>query len=79
MAVLTPRQLNIAQRGAARVFLSFSYDKPTLNAAVQAIEDWFEANKAGGSAAVETAAPGAFTNAEKLQLFAVWMVEKATR
>lgn len=79
MAVLSSVQLNELQRKAAKKFLDFGYDKPTLNLAAQAMEDWFEANKADGSAAVEAAVPGVFTNGEKLTLFAIWMVQRAAR
>jgi hypothetical protein len=53
------------------------WTKPVINLAFQAIEDWFEANKASGSAAVDAAtAPFVFTGPQKKLLFAAWLLAK---
>lgn len=55
-------------------------DKPktTLNAAINALDTYYETTaKAGFAAAIETAAPAQFTNAQKLQLAKYWLLTKA--
>jgi hypothetical protein len=79
VAILTTDQLAAIRRRVAKAFNpdSVRWKKPEINAALQAIEDWFEANKASGSAAVDTAtAPFVFTGAEKKLLFAYWLLVK---
>lgn len=45
--------------------------KDNLNAAAQALEDALASNKASYAAAIETAAPGVFDNAEKKWIGAI--------
>ena len=55
----------------------YSFDKPIINAALQAIEDWFHANKAEGVTAINTATmPYVFANGWKKRLFAYWLKQK---
>lgn len=77
MAVLTAEQLAKIRRGVAQQFATQNWDKPQINAALQAIEDWFELNKASGVTAVNTAtAPFVFTGPQKKELFAYWLLHK---
>jgi hypothetical protein len=81
MSVLTSSQLAEIRRAIIRKFGEpINMSKPRVNAAFQAIEDWFEANKAAGSAAIDAAtAPDTFTGAQKKILFAVWLLQKYGR
>lgn len=75
MATLTNPQLaDLRQRFvAAWGDAAIDFDKPTINAAFQAIEDWYQANKADVAAAVNTATlPYSFTAAEKKWLVAMY-------
>jgi hypothetical protein len=49
--------------------------KPTLDAAFQNIEDWFEANRAALGAAIT----GGFTAPQKLRLVKAWLLQKFQR
>lgn len=80
MAVLTNNELAELRQDIARDTETQNWDKPIVNAALQAIEDWFEANKATGSAAVDTAtSPFTFTNGQKKKLFRYWLRQKFGR
>lgn len=76
MAVLTSEQLaTLRQRIPAG-----NWAKPTINAAFQAIEDFFENNRATISTAIDTAtAPHVFTAAQKRRLVALWLLQKFAR
>ena len=53
------------------------FKKETINLALQAIEDWFNGVKAGGSAAINVAtSPYSFNAAQKKKLFAYWLEHK---
>ena len=80
MAVLTAIQLAELRQKMSNLFPAVNYNKATINAGLQAIEDWFEANKAAGSTALDTAtAPYVFTAAKKKTLFAIWLLQKYGR
>jgi hypothetical protein len=80
MAVLTAAQLTELRQGVARGVTSINYTKAQANAALQALEDYFENTaRAGFSSAIEAAAPGVFTNAQKKQLGKYWLLQKAGR
>lgn len=53
--------------------------KPQINAALQAIEDKWEADRAGYAAAIEAAAPGVFTLAQKKLLGKHWLQLKSSK
>ena len=75
MAVLAlPALAEIRQEVSRGVIVTWT--KPTINAALQAVEDWFEANRASLGAAIEAAAPAAFTAAQKKKLVAYWLSYK---
>jgi len=60
-----------------------TWSKPEIKAAFQSLEDWFEdppsSAKVDAGAAIEVAAPGVFTNAQKKKIGGVWMLRKALR
>lgn len=81
MAVLTSEQLQELRAACARELL-VRYDKPTINAVMQAIEDVFESPtlRAAISNAIDTAsAPIVFTPAEKRVLVKHWLVSRFRR
>ena len=56
------------------------FDKPTINAAFQAVEDWYEDNKAQISTDIDAAtAPYTFTGQQKKLLGAYWLLQKSGR
>ena len=79
MATLTPAQLAELRRGAVRELRSrgraVDYDKPTINASFQSIEDWIVAN----FAELIAATPGPFSSAEKRWLIAYYLHQRAER
>lgn len=79
MAILTNGVLAQVRRDTcAQVTVNFT--KPTINAAIQSCEDYFENTaRAGFGAAIEAAAPGAFNNAQKKQIGKFWLFSKFGR
>lgn len=75
MATLTGDQLAELRQEAARVVGVVTYTKPVINAALQAVEDWFEANRAALGGAI----PGPFNAAAKKQLVKFWLKQKFGR
>jgi len=59
------------------------WSKAQIKAAFQSLEDWFEdapsSAKLDAAAAIETVAPGVFSNAQKKKIGGVWMIRKALR
>ena len=78
MAILNATQLEDIRRHAERV-IAVTYTKAKANAAAQAVEDWFEANRAALRAAMEAAAPGVFTTQQKQTIVKFWLQQKAGR
>jgi hypothetical protein len=80
MAVLTNLELAEIRRGVAGDTDTQDWDKTIINAALQAIEDWYENNKAAGATAIDTAtSPYTFTTAVKKKLFRFWLGQKFNR
>lgn len=75
MAILAATPL-AELRQAVASGLVVTWTKPIINTALQAIEDWFEANRASLGTAIEAVAPGAFTNPQKKKLVAYWLSYK---
>lgn len=78
MAALTVQQLRRARNGCETA-MPLGYTKEHVNAALQAIEDWWElpATKAAISSAIDTAtSPFVFTNAQKKKIGKFWLLEK---
>lgn len=78
MAVLTPAQLVELRQHCAEA-QTVTWTKPQVNAALQAIEDRFEAVRASFGVAIETAAPGVFSPAQKVRLVKFWLRQKFGR
>ena len=79
MAVMTQDELVEIRRECA-VSEVVDWDKATINTALQAIEDWFEANKNAWAGAVNTAtSPFVFSNPQKKKLLAYWFKQKFRR
>ena len=72
MATISTPHLVACRRGLERSGNPINYNKTQINAAIQAIEDRFEATRSGFNTAIEGAAPGIFSAAQKRQLFAYW-------
>ena len=81
MATLTAMQLaEMRQQFVRKLNDVVDFDKPTINAAFQAIEDWYEANKTQISGDINTAtSPYVFTPQQKKWLGAYWLLRKAGR
>ncbi len=78
MAVLNTAELAELRQSLAEGKV-VSWTKPQINAGLQAIEDWFEANKGNLGSAIEAVAPGAFNAARKKELVAYWLRQKFRR
>ena len=77
MAVLTADHLCEIRRSLAREAPIVNYTKSSVNAAVQAIEDWFEANRASLGAAINNGTtPFVFTAPQKTALVKFWLLHK---
>jgi hypothetical protein len=80
MAILTASQLTELRQACSRSGIAINYTKAQVNAGLQAIEDYFENTvRAGIATAIESAAPGVFTNAQKKQLAKMWLLQKYGR
>ena len=80
MAILDKEQLTTLRQALARKSEVVDWDKSQINAASQAAEDWFEANKSGIADAINSAtSPFAFTGAQKKSIVASFMKQKAQR
>jgi len=81
--MLTNQQLAELRRAVARGRADVPWDKGTINAALQAIEDAFEANRTTLEAAVDVSTAAldgrTFAKAEKAELISAWSQQKATR
>lgn len=80
MAVLNTTQLEELRRHLETSGIAVTYTKVQVNAALQAIEDWFEANRTSLSTAINAGtAPFTFTGAQKVKLVKFWLLQKAGR
>lgn len=82
MATLTATQLAQLRCEFVRRLgdVTIDFDKPIINAAFQAIEDWYEANKAQISTDIDEAtAPYVFSGQQKKLLGAYWLLQKSGR
>ena len=79
MAVLTATQLAELRRIAAAEATTVTWNKPQVNAVLQAVEDWWEASRASLGTAMEVAAPGVFNAARKKALGKYWLWQKYGR
>ncbi len=80
MAVLSAEELAELRRRVRTSVGNVTWTKPQINAAVQATENWFEANRSSLVSAIDTAtSPHSFTGAQKKALVAYWMLQKFAR
>ncbi len=80
MALLSQMELADLRRNVRRSAGDVSWTKPQINAAVQAIEDWFVQNRSSLVTAINTATgPFLFTGAQKKALVGYWMKQKFGR
>jgi hypothetical protein len=80
MAALNPDELAELRRVISNGVVNVAYNKAQINAAVQAIEDYFETHRVELSAAIDAAStPFVFTNPQKKQLVRYWLDQKARR
>lgn len=79
MATLTPVDLAELRQDVAAASTSVGHTKPQVNAALQSIEDWFEASRPSIAAAIEAAAPTIFSAAVKRRLVKYWLRQKFGR
>lgn len=74
MAVLTSDELAFNRQGDADGEVSLDWDKATINAAIQALEDWYETSgRVAASTAIDAAtAPYVFSNPIKKKIGRWW-------
>jgi len=77
MAVLTSLQLVRIQRAVEKERLPIDYIKPQINAAIQLVEDWFQANRASLATAMDPG--GIFSNPQKKAIVKAWLLSKFER
>jgi hypothetical protein len=79
-ALLVPNELVEIRKQVAAELATVDYDKPTINNAITAIEDWFESNKSSLISAINAASsPYTFTGAVKKKLIRYWLLQKSKR
>lgn len=80
MAILIPDQLAELRRETAKDQPTINWTKPQINAAIQAIEDFFENNRAALNGAINAGtAPFIFPNPIKAMLVKAWLKQKFDR
>ena len=72
---------NAVERIANSKSVPITWEKPEINAAVEAIETRWDApgTQSALSSDIETAASGVFTNAQKKHLAAFWLIMRGER
>ncbi len=80
MAVLTVGELAELRKSLAAESDVVTWNKATINAALQALEDWYEAERAVVSGLINAATdPFVFTNAQKKKLARYFLRQKFRR
>jgi len=80
MAILSPNQLVELRQAAAEDQVGINWTKAQINAAAQAVEDWFEANRPSLNAAINTAtSPVVLPGAVKRLLLIRFLMQKSRR
>ena len=80
MAILTAQQLTELRQSYQTYNLQPTCVKTNINAAQQAVEDYFENSvKVPMAAAIEAAVPGVFSTAQKKALVKMWLYQKGAR
>lgn len=79
-ATLTEEQRLEIRREMARDLAEVDYDQPTINTAIQAVEDWFVNNRLSLNQAIDNAtAPQVLTAQQKVLLVKYWLRSKFHR
>jgi len=80
MAIVDNEELAKIRQAVAEILGSVDYNKPVINAAIQAIEDWYESDRLVVSALIDTATdPVVLTNPQKKKIGAYWLTTKFLR
>lgn len=80
MATIASSELDGIRQEFAKDSAAVGHQKATLNAAAQAVEDWWESNRASLGAAIDAAtSPSTLSVQEKRDLAKHWLVRKAQR
>jgi hypothetical protein len=80
MAILTNEQKAAVSEAVARQIASVTHTKPQVCAAIQAVEDWFDANQSSLNQAINAAtSPLTLTVAQKKLLVACWLLRRGQR
>jgi hypothetical protein len=80
MAIVSVSDLASLRQRCASDVASVTWTKAQVNAAIQALEDWFDTTgRQEAAAAIESAAPGVFTNAQKKLIGKYWLTQKSGR
>lgn len=80
MAILTADQMTQIRNLVEKSGVPIDYRKTQINAAMQAVEDFFEnTGKAAINNAIETACPMIFTAFQKKQIVKYWLLSKTGR
>lgn len=79
MAVLTAEQFAEIRKQVSGEETTITYVKNDVNDAIQAIEDWWEANQASLSSAIDTATSVSFTNTQKKRIAKFWLRQRFQR
>jgi hypothetical protein len=75
---LTAQQLEECRHELSRSGITVNYTKAQVNAALTALDAWWESTgRAAAGAAIEAAAPGVFTGPQKLKIGKYWLLTKA--
>ena len=79
MVILTATEAAEVRQQMARGVVPLTWTKGQCDTALQAIEDWFEANRPSLAAAMEAAAPGIFVAVQKKRMVAYYLLQKFRR
>lgn len=82
MTILNPEQLTKLRQGVARDIVPVTWNKAQINAASQAVEDWFDnpARRASLRADINAAtSPFTFSNAQFKKLVKHWLHDRFGR
>lgn len=80
MPILSVLQLAEIRQKCAQISPSVNYTKPQINAALQAVEDWFENARPVLNGSINAATlPFILTPEQKRQLVKFWLLQKFGR
>lgn len=80
MATVDAAELAKIRRKMSKDYTDPPWEKPAINAAIQALEDWYEGERATVNAALNAAtSPLTLTAEQKKKLVGYFLIEKAVR